>query len=1502
MKKLISIFSILLLLVVTVIAQPETKSFSTDPEAFFKELSDYLNATKRSDCKEAVDNFEALMKGGKITSDNMKTVIATANVLRGRNLTAYPYFQNYLATINLAVQNKDQIWLKSWFEILNNIIVNQRLGDNKRYIEFLDFTNDYVTKNALNSNNYKTWTCNPPNYELVIQDGLPFVRVGQTTLIGYVSGDSVIIEGTSGIYNVFEHTWQGSKGKVDFGRAGMDVNSVYVNLRNYDIDMSKSEYTADTVDLTFSLFFSKPILGSFMDKLITNNDEDRSTYPRFTSFDDEIRIDQLTENVAYKGAFNLFGSKIYGEGKNGKKAELIFYLSDGKTKALVARGKDITIRKPVELNFRDAEISIYFGTDSIYHPSVMLNFKIPTRAVTVSRGKDGIAAAKFYDSYHQTEIEADAITWMLDSKTIDFKMEEGAGKKLAVVNSMNFYSPNLMKKIQGTSDVNPIGQLYLYLNKNKIDEIDAESFAKIIGPRLTYVQVLPLIYQMAEEGFILFDPFTKNITVLPKNELYVKAYAKKTDYDAFRFGSLSQNLEKPIGQINLINYDIDFAGVKQVPLSDTARTVIFPTNDSLKLKKDRDIQFDGMIMSSRLDIFGHANYFNYAGFKIDLPQADSIILNIPAPGDKVDNYGDLILTPMNSKIEKLVGVLDIDHPSNKSGNSPLKQFPMLHSKENSYVFYDQKRILNGVYPREGFYFMNDPFDMDSLQYFDANAMFFDGEMHTSGIFNPFREQIRKQSDYSLGYVSKAPMSRGFDAYVNQGAAKGSFKGQLTLNLDGLRGLGQINYLSSTLAAKDIIFYPDSLQTIADQFDIAFKQGDVNTPKTHAEENRIEWRPYQDEMAIKRGKDAFSIYDDKTTFDGDLLLGKKGLYGNGKLEFDEASLTSSKMALRSEDLEADTANLQIKSIEGDKVTFNTPNVQAKVDFKTRTGKFVSNEKDIPTDFANNQYKTTINEFDWDIDNKILDFKAPKGSGGSYFISTHPDQGELKFLAKRAVFDMKTSIIDVSGIPEIRVADSRVIPDSGKATIEPEAKLRTFNNAKIEGDTTKGYQKIKNVTCDITGINKISGTGTYVYKSEDGAEHEFDITELGVNSETVGEKKEIETQYHLYAKGNVKEGSGFKLHKDVSFYGDVDFETRDKDINFNGFAQIDFKNPNVDKTWFGIKQRVNANNWYFEFDKPRSSDGGKVFTGIALSKLDTTGGIYTAIMNAKEASSDKIVFDASGIIVKDNSGQYIFGDSAKIYGTAKVGNVFKYNDNTGKVTAEGKIDFGRDFGGLNIVAAGDIDNDINNKTYKFDLTLGIGLDFDKNIMEKIAFYLLEDNFDNPDIDYSSDKFNKQIAELIDPKDEKKMYEEFEKTGFIGRVKSFDQALVLTNTRFIYDTENRAYRSIGPIGISLYGEKGVHKQVEGYIEFDASKTSGAMSIYLKTSLGDWIYFSYKSSNVQILSSYEDINEMVATVAPEKRKITRDDGKFYVYSIGSTTKMKSFVEEMKEFSDKNK
>ena len=77
------------------------KEFDKDPVKFVAQMNDFLNLTKRDDCKQAGEKLINLQKSGKLSGDAMNAVINSANLLAKRNLTANPYYMEFCNSLDI---------------------------------------------------------------------------------------------------------------------------------------------------------------------------------------------------------------------------------------------------------------------------------------------------------------------------------------------------------------------------------------------------------------------------------------------------------------------------------------------------------------------------------------------------------------------------------------------------------------------------------------------------------------------------------------------------------------------------------------------------------------------------------------------------------------------------------------------------------------------------------------------------------------------------------------------------------------------------------------------------------------------------------------------------------------------------------------------------------------------------------------------------------------------------------------------------------------------------------------------------------------------------------------------------------------------------------------------------------------------------------------------------------------------------------------------------------
>ncbi|HWB63384.1 MAG TPA: hypothetical protein VG603_07740, partial [Chitinophagales bacterium] len=284
-------------------------------------------------------------------------------------------------------------------------------------------------------------------------------------------------------------------------------------------------------------------------------------------------------------------------------------------------------------------------------------------------------------------------------------------------------------------------------------------------------------------------------------------------------------------------------------------------------------------------------------------------------------------------------------------------------------------------------------------------------------------------------------------------------------------------------------------------------------------------------------------------------------------------------------------------------------------------------------------------------------------------------------------------------------------------------------------------------------------------------------------------------------------------------------------------------------------------------------------------------------AKRSNTDLTVFKTSGIVTQLPDGEYMFGDSLKIKQNNLRGNVIKYNDKTGFIKAEGKFDLGTNFGIIKTAAAGSAETLLDSGKYKLNLTFAIDPRMNDKMQERFEFYMVNDNADQPDINYDNDKSRKAITELCDEKDDKKTLDDFIKTAaFNKRPKDLDENIVFTDVNFVFDPDDISLRSVGKIGVAMVGKKVVNKKLDGYIELQYKGGADIFTIYIQTGTKGWFYFNYRPGTLAVISSYSDLNNQLIAVPADKRKIKGEKNRFYVYAPGSPLDEQDFVDYMKD------
>ena len=231
------------------------KSFTSDSVKFLNEMTTFFVDSKNKDAEDFMQkDFKKFWYSGSLTEDKKYFVYKIANVMLKKRMRPFPDFQNFLlSVINFHKANLPEKSFKSWQLSVERIA---DLPAVKKLSSFLEASNLLFGSNTLYKSNSVEWTANNNNYSFEY-DSLPKVVFSNIDLMCAVKADTAVIKNTTGVFYPTEDKWVGNGGEVTWERAGIDENTVYAELKKYNISLKTQGYKADSVGFYNKIYFAK---------------------------------------------------------------------------------------------------------------------------------------------------------------------------------------------------------------------------------------------------------------------------------------------------------------------------------------------------------------------------------------------------------------------------------------------------------------------------------------------------------------------------------------------------------------------------------------------------------------------------------------------------------------------------------------------------------------------------------------------------------------------------------------------------------------------------------------------------------------------------------------------------------------------------------------------------------------------------------------------------------------------------------------------------------------------------------------------------------------------------------------------------------------------------------------------------------------------------------------------------------------------------------------------
>lgn len=1439
------------------IAFAQPRGFTGNTGKFVNEMDAYFRETKADEeSRKALNAFEKVYNS--LDSIQQSTIVKTANKMADRKMKADAEYRDYLNTIVdvFATKNANDNFIA--VHVVMEKLLNKR---NRQASTFLNFSSTFFEGQKLFISKSQQWSIASDDYVLKM-DSVPRIEfLSKVDLVGEARGDRSVIYGTRGTYYPLSNRWVAKGGIVNWSRAGLDTLLVYAQLKYYRVDCSKADFSADSVSFFHTKLFKTALIGRLEDRLSTNNDADNATYPKFDSYERKYEIKNFFPNVDYKGGFSMAGSKLYGIGTDNERASITIYANN---QLALRTFSNAYILQADEVIAFPTEVTIYIQQDSIYHPGTEFRFNATKRQLVLLRRDEGIGNAAYFDSYHQMSFEVERMQWDIDKPNIEMGMIKGQFQRESFFESKNFYKEEKFRRVAGIQDVNPLTILKRLSLREGSTTISITSYAKEV--KLREQDVIGLLRQMVEWGFISLDEKAGVLRIKEKTFNYISNEAGNLDYDVIRFGSLAEGSIN--ANFNINTKDLEIRGVEQIFLSDSQNVRITPYQGKVTIQKNRDMVFGGLINAGTLDFYGPNFNFSYDGFSIDMPQIDSLKIKVLG---KENSAGFRELLSLKTVLRDLKGQLYIDQPDNKSGRKLYPRYPYFQTNNQSYVYYDYPYIQNSVYRRSDFWFRIDPFIIDSLDDLSSTSgLAFPGLMHSGGIFPDFEQTLSYQPDTSLGFVTRTPQ----DGYVMY-KGKGRYYNIIRLSDKGFYGEGSIVYGASRSESDKYLFLLDSTNAPLRNFNLQERGAH---PQAISNNGYLHWEPYEDSMFVKSLQTPTILYADLSRFNGTICYTNRDLTGNGWSSIEGADLFSRRFLFEPTQFTAAQSIARIFAIDTSKVAIEANNVKSKIDFTARRGDFESLDPNQFIRFEYNLYSTNLPVFTWLFDERKMNFEKKSGDAQNYsFVSIHPAQDSLYFESGSAVYDLVKEDIKVDGVPKIEVADAEIKPYNQHVEIYGQAIIQRLEQAELIANTTNRYHRLYDAYVDIFGRKKYAANAYYDYKSK----------QTGILQKIHFEEIRVDTNYTTFAKGIIEDTSNFLLNAKVRYKGDVYLKASNRFLDYDGFVKINHNSQYIQSQFFRYKGFVNPDTVALTLNDPRDENKMRLYTGMHLGITAFEG--YGTFVSKKIEPNDVDVINVEGKLVYDEKRKiFKVGTDGKLFSSALKGNLMEFDDTKELLYAEGPLNLGVDFGSkLTLTAAGAASNYAAEGRLLLDAVILLDFEFLPEATSLLLKSIEENAFDAQGDKKDRAVFEKAIHELIPQKEASKLLDDLRLSGIYKLPKSLEKGFVISGANLEWDQGKRAWRDTnGKIGIMSIYDKQVNKEFNGHLEVVRKRSGNIVNIYIEVGPSEWYFYTYRQGQMEAISSDDNFNKVLT----EKTKARSP------YSISAMKRKLDFVRSYNE------
>lgn len=1447
-------------------------------------LMDHPSLDKKEK-KAFQEKFQSFWIEAQNSTTKRRAVLSICKIFRKKRARIVPDFYDYFKTLILfnekGISEKDYSnWEKGLIHELKKPKVKL-----KNINSFLKQTSQLLENSLLYKSFSTKWKTRSRDFHYIYNDTLKIV-LDTTELVCYSQRDSCTIYNTGGTYYPFEKKWKGEKGKITWTRAGKSPTQEYAEFKSYQLDITKPKIIIDTAQYSNSNLFNGFILGSLIEKVNVVKKPTSATYPKFNSFEQNIVIDSLFKNISYKGGVAIQGAKFIGKGNSEYPASI--HLTRNDTLFVEASSDYFSFTKNKIIG-KNTEFTLHLDTFRIYHPNLHLKLLIEEQELVLTRDGTGMSQSPYFNNYHNLLMDFGILHWKMGEDIIRFQKMKGASHRLVKFESLNYFTNKHYLKLQGMDHRHPLVLLKGFANYVYSNTFTTKEYAHYIKKPISQArqQVIGLSFQ----GFVTYNPSTDEITIKDRSANYISAAMGKQDYDVIRFTSKTEKLQDD-ATLNLNNFNLQINGVNRISVSNTQNITFVPKGGKLLVKQNRDFEFDGLIEAGPMDMYGENFNFSYDNFEVNMELIDSLKAFIPI--DDKGEFARINAVFLERIVKNTSASLQIDAPSNKSGIKDLKKYPIFNAYDQTYAYYNDSTIQNGVYKKDKFFITVDPFKVPSINELSQQNIRFKGVFESGGIVPGFRENLILNDDNSIGFAH-AIEENGVLVYN-----KANFTDSLFLDYSGLWGKGTFTEKTTQLTSDKFTFLPELAKGEAESYSLLAQSTPYSHPDVNGQNIWVEWQVNNGDFEIESlDQDSqIKMYQGMASLFGHMNIDDRKMVGAGEMIYAKGSFTSDYFHFTQPKITADTSQFKLLSNNTDGYLFKADSCNADIDLNKQQTDFKSTIDNNFSSFPINNYICQLNSFKWNMTNDQLQFGGEEleklkrlweedriaflpNSSYNTFISTHPLQDSLNFKTPYAIYDTTQYTIGAKFVEKLKVADSDIIPEHGNLTIQNNGYLKQLNNCKILTDSLNNYHEITNAIVQVRGLNSYKGSGSYIYI--DGQDKEQDVYFKNISVDADGQ---------TIASGSLPDETSFTLSPDFDFRGDVHLSAREKHLRFDGETKIHNKCDQIHSRWLYFDAPIDPENIMIPIDEV-GQNKLKMKTYSSLYITNDSSHIYPTFLSTRKFYTDNPILSVDGYLTYNNGrDHYQIASEEKLRNQTLPGELLSYDMDNCNMKGEGLINLGVDLGEVKTTVAGTIDYNSERDRVTINACLGLNFFFSNELL-MIMNKEFQSSVKTPS-NLNTPHFLKTFPLLLPKVEADKVVKEIKETSTYRILpSSINQKIFFNRVMLKWHTENRCYYSLGDLELGSILNTTHNNIVKGRIEIRKKRQDSRLYLYMELKNGAWFYFEYQNKTMYMRSSVDKINMALELIKEKDRQYKSTKKNInYIYMLAPMSKVKLFKE----------